>query len=236
MDRVWDDPRVQRGLRAQLELRRRLLQDGAERLGWKVAFGAAQVQETLGIDAPLTGFLTTRSLVEPGATYSIDGWTKAALEPEIAVHMGRDLGAGATREETEAAIAALGPAIELADLDRPLEELEAILAENIFQRAVILGEPDPDRAGGSASELRARVTTDGSEVAATNDPEGFAGSVVEIVGHVAELLAAFGESLQAGDVVITGAVVPHVWPSPGEHVAYELSPLGRIDVRFSSRG
>ena len=234
MGAVWDDPRVQRGMRAQLELRRRALEEGAGRLGWKVAFGSAQVREALGIDAPLTGFLTTRSIVAPGATYSIAGWTKPALEPEIAVHMGRDLGAGATRAETGAAIAALAPAIELADLDRPLEELEAILAEHIFQRAVILGEPDPDRAGGSAEGLSARVFTNGSEVAATEDPEGFAGDVVEIVRHVAELLAAFGESLRAGDVVITGAVVPHVWPSPGDHVAYELLPLGRIDVTLAA--
>ncbi len=53
-----------------------------------MAFGAPQALEQLGLGAPLVGFLTSRAFVEPGAVYSIAGWTKPALEAEIAVHMG----------------------------------------------------------------------------------------------------------------------------------------------------
>ena len=81
---VWEDPGVERGLRAQLELRRRRLAEGDRPVGWKVAFGAPQALELLGLGAPLVGFLTSRAVVEPGATYSIAGWTKPALEAEIA--------------------------------------------------------------------------------------------------------------------------------------------------------
>jgi 2-keto-4-pentenoate hydratase len=230
---VWENPRVARGLRAQLELRRRRLAQGERPLGWKVAFGAPQALELLGLGAPLVGFLTSRALAEPGSVYSIAGWTKPALEAEIAVHMGRDLGAGASRGETQAAIAALGPALELADIDRPLEELEAVLAENIFQRGVVLGTPDPTRAGGDVAGIRARVTSDGEEIGSTDDPTALTGELVGVVAHVATLLAAFGETLRAGEVVITGAVLPHVWPVPGEHVEVELEPLGRLDLTFA---
>lgn len=230
---VWEDPRVARGLSAQLELRSRRLGEGERSLGWKVAFGAPQVLELLGLGAPLVGFLTSRALVEPGSVYSIAGWTKPALEAETAVHMGRDLGAGADREKTQAAIAALGPALELADIDRPLEELEAVLAENIFQRGVVLGTPDPTRAGGDVSGIRARVTSDGEELGATDDPTALTGDLLEVVAHVADLLAAFGETLRAGEVVITGAVLPHVWPAPGQHVELELEPVGSLDLTFA---
>jgi 2-keto-4-pentenoate hydratase len=233
MQPVWEDPRVARGLRAQLELRRRRLAEGERPLGWKVAFGAPQARELLGLGAPLIGFLTSRALVEPGAVYSIAGWTKPALEAEIAVHMGSDLGAGAAREETQAAIAALGPALELADLDRPLEELEAVLAENIFQRGIVLGTPDPARAGGDVAGIRARVTADGEEVGATDDPTALTGDLLEVVAHVADIVAAFDETLRAGEVVITGAVLPHVWPARGQHVELELEPLGSVDVTFA---
>jgi 2-keto-4-pentenoate hydratase len=229
---VWDDPRVQRGLGAQLELRRSRLAEGDAPLGWKVAFGAPQAMELLGLDAPLVGFLTSRALVEPGADYSLAGWTKPALEAEIAVHLGSDLGPGASREETQAAIAGLGPAIELADIDRPLEELEAVLAENIFQRGVILGLPDRGRAGGDVSGIRARTVCDGVELESTDEPTALTGELIGVVTHVASLLAAFGETLRAGEVVIAGAVLPHVWPTAGQRVEAELEPLGRLDVSF----
>jgi 2-keto-4-pentenoate hydratase len=233
---VWEDPRVAHGLSTQLELRSRRLAEGDRPLGWKVAFGGPQSRELVGLGAPLVGFLTTRALVEPGAVYSIAGWTKPALEAEIAVYMGRDLGAGAGREQTQAAIAALGSALELADIDRPLEDLEAVLAENIFQRGVVLGPPDPTRAGGGVAGIRARVTSDGEEIGSTDDPTALTGDLLEVVEHVADVLAAFGETLRAGELVITGAVLPHVWPAPGQHVELELEPLGRLDLTFSSAG
>jgi hypothetical protein len=34
--------------------------------------------------------------------------------------------------------------------------------------------------------------------------------------------------------VITGAVLPHTWPSPGQRVELELEPLGRLDVTFAA--
>jgi 2-keto-4-pentenoate hydratase len=188
--------------------------------------------ELLELDAPLVGFLTSRALVDPGVPYSIAGWTKPALEAEIAVHMGRDLGAGASREEAAAAVAGLGPAIELADIDRPLDELEAVLAENIFQRGVVLGPPDAGRAGGSVEGIRARTVCDGVELGSTDDPEALTGELIGVVAHVADLLAAFGERLRAGEVVIAGAVLPHVWPEPGQRVEVQIEPLGSLALDF----
>jgi 2-keto-4-pentenoate hydratase len=148
--------------------------------------------------------------------------------------MDRDLGPGASREETAAAIAGLGPALELADIDRPLEELEAVLAENIYQRGVILGPPDAARAGGDVTGIRARVRVDGEAAGATDEPTALTGELLGVVAHVASLLDAFGETLRAGEVVITGAVLPHTWPSPGQRVELELEPLGRLDVSFAA--
>jgi 2-keto-4-pentenoate hydratase len=172
--------------------------------------------------------------IPSGGSASLEGWIKPVAEPEIAVHIGRDLAGGGDRATAAAAIAALGPAIELADATLPFEDPEAILEANIFQRHVILGEPEPARAGGDTAGLIARLLRRGTEAARTSDPEAATGEVVDIVRHVADALAAFGETLARGDIVIAGSVLPPVAVEANETgIAYALDPIGTISVAFT---
>ena len=219
---------------AQLGRRRERLAAGERALGWKVGFGAPAAMQKLAIKAPLVGFLTDRALVATGATVSLSGWSKPVAEPEIAVHMGRDLPAGADRDAVGAAIAGLGPAIELADVDRPPDDVERILAGNIYQRGVVLGPCDAARAGGLVEGLRGHIVRNGSAFAQTSDPQALTGELIEIVRHVADTLAAFGETLRAGQLIITGSIVPPLWVEAGEEIAFRLDPLGSLSIRFAA--
>jgi 2-keto-4-pentenoate hydratase len=214
MGAVWDDRRVARGMEAQLAARRARLAAGEKPLGWKVGFGAPAALEKLKIAAPLVGFMTDRSLVQSGSSLSFAGWTKPIAEPEIAVYMGKDLAAGADRATAAAAVGALGPAIELVDLHRPPEEPEDILSCNIYHRHVVLGPRDARRSDARLDTLRGRVSRNGAEVASVTDLEANTGEVLAIVAHVAGMLAAFGERLRAGDVVICGSVVAPIAIEP----------------------
>jgi 2-keto-4-pentenoate hydratase len=230
---AWDDPRIARGMRAQLAERRRRIAAGERPLGWKIGFGAAAAMERLGISAPLVGYLMHNGLLHSGARASLAGWTKPVAEPEIAVYVGADLPGGADRAATRAAIAAIGPAIELADLDQPPEEVETILTGNIFQRHVVLGPREAARAGAGLDGLIGRVLRNGREVAVTSELQANTGDVVDLVRHVASLLAAFGERLSAGDVVITGSVVPPLFLDPEDTaITFELAPIGEAAVHF----
>jgi 2-keto-4-pentenoate hydratase len=71
---LWDDPRVARGMKVQLELRRQRLSGGDKSLGWKVGFGAPALLKQLGISGPLVGFLTQNARVESGGSVSLAGW------------------------------------------------------------------------------------------------------------------------------------------------------------------
>src|SRR2546423_4256574 len=122
--RPQDDPRIVRGMATQLALRQQRLDAGDRPLGWKVGFGAPAILERFKISGPLVGFLTQAARIEPGSMVSLAGWTKPVAEPEVAVHIGRDLPAGADRITVAAAIAGISPAIELADLDEPPNEPE----------------------------------------------------------------------------------------------------------------
>jgi 2-keto-4-pentenoate hydratase len=234
MSNAWDDSRIQRGMTEQLAKRQARIAAGEAPLGWKVGFGAPAMMQKFKITAPLVGFLMKGGLIPSGGSTSLTGWVKPVAEPEIAVHIGRDLPGGGDRAAAAGAIAGLGPAIELADADLPFEDPEAILKGNIFQRHVILGERDASRAGGSTAGLTACVFRRDAEAARTSDPEAATGKLVDIVRHVADLLAAFGETLGAGDVIIAGSVVPPLLVEADETaVAYALDPIGRISVTFA---
>jgi 2-keto-4-pentenoate hydratase len=71
-------------------------------------------------------------------------------------------------------------------------------------------------------------------VAQTANPEAATGKVVDIVRHVADLLAAFDERLSAGDVIIAGSVTPPILVEADETgMGYALEPIGRISVAFT---
>jgi 2-keto-4-pentenoate hydratase len=212
------DPRVRRGMEAQLALRRERLSAGDEPLGWKVGFGTAAAFEKLGTSAPLVGFLLRSALVVAGAAYSLDGFSGAALEPEVAVRVGE----GDVPD-------ALGPAFEIVDVE-PTSDVERILAGDIFQRAVVLGPMKDRRSLGGASAL---VTVNG-EASRVDDPEALPGPLSDLLTHVADLLPEFGERLRPGDVVITGSIVPPLEVAPGDEVEYELEGFCSIAISFTS--
>jgi 2-keto-4-pentenoate hydratase len=236
MTAAWDDPRIARGMEEQLRQRRKLLAAGEKPLGWKLAFGGSAAMERLHTNAPLVGFLLQSALLPSGSSLAIADWTKPAAEPEIAVHIGKDLPANSDRQAAIAAISGLAPAIELADVDHPSDDVEGTLARNIYQRHLVLGRQDTTRAGGSLDGLASRVLRGGSEIANVADPpalQALTGELIDIVRRVANLLPVFGESLEAGQIIIAGSITPPLWVSTGEEIVFELTPVDTISIRFA---
>jgi 2-keto-4-pentenoate hydratase len=229
------DARIAAGMRAQLELRRRAIAAGAQPIGWKVGFGAPTALAKLAISGPLIGFMLDRNVLAPGATVPLAGWVKPAAEPEIAVEIAADLPGGGTRAAAADAIGAIGPAIELADVAFPPEDVATILAGNIFHRHVLLGPRDRGRKGGRTDGLHARIQRNGAAHADTTELEANTGKLVDIVRHVADVLAACGEQLRAGDVIIAGSVIAPIFLGLDDRALdYALDPIGSVAVRFSA--
>jgi 2-keto-4-pentenoate hydratase len=233
LNHAWEDPRIVRGMTAQLARRRQLLDAGHKALGWKLAFGGPAVMGRLGTNAPLVGFLTDRGLLASGSIVSLAGWKKPAAEPEIAVHLGKDLAGGADRAAAIAAIAGLGPAIELVDVDHPSDDVEGTLARNIYQRHVVIGTKDTRHAGEALEGLTGRVIRNDSEIARVSEFEALTGELIDVVRHTTDLLAAFGEKLEAGQIIIAGSIIPPLWVAPGEELIFRFDPADAISVRFS---
>jgi 2-keto-4-pentenoate hydratase len=207
--------RIAEGMRLQLATRAERLLAGDRPLGWKVGFSAPAAMARLGIDRPLVGYLLESNRLPDGAEVDVRDWAAPMLEPEIAVQMGPDL-----------TVAGLCAAIELADVDPPPTDVRAILAGNVFHRHVLLGRP------GTLDGVRLRVRVDGDQVAAADDVTELTGDPVAVVRQTAETLESSGERLLAGDVVITGSIVPPLPVAPGSRVEVDLGPLGVLSVRF----
>jgi 2-keto-4-pentenoate hydratase len=230
----WDAPLIKKGMTAQLAKRRERIAAGEKPLGWKVGLGAPAIMQRLGLAAPVVGYLMQRALLLSGSTASFKGWTKPVAEPEICVRMMRDLGAGASADEAAAAVKDIFPAIELADFDPPptADNLDAVLAGDIYQRRVILC--GNTRAGASLAGLTSRLMRRGAETARTTELEALTGKLPDIVAHVAATLAAFGEKLAAGDVIITGSITPPIMIKADEtELTHAVDPIGEVSVRFT---
>lgn len=228
-DDLAADPRVARGMAAQLERRGEALAAGDRSLGWKLGFGSPAALQKLDISAPLVGFLLASGRHDSGTGVPVGEWVNPALEPEVAVHLRQDVPAGAGPEMVRAAIAGIGPAFELADVYPPPEDVEQILKGDIFQRGSVVGPPAEV---GSLVGLTAHVSVNDAEPLRVDYVEELTGETVGLVRHAADLLAVFGERLRAGEIVITGSVVPPLSVVPGDRVDYRLDPLGRLSIRF----
>lgn len=232
MTRVWDDPAVALGMARQNDLLASRLDAGDTLIGWKVGLGSPSAMASLGIGAPLVGFLTSRGVLASAPTLSLDGWVKPACEPEIAIHVRSDLGPGCSLDDARASVGGLGAAIELVDVDAPPTDVTAVLAGDIFQRHVILGPPDPTRAGADVRGIDVQVRNHGELIESTSSPEENTGSLLDLVVHVATWVGQMGRRLEAGQVIIAGSVTPIVWVQAGDDIEYACDPIGRLSVSF----
>ena len=209
---------VVRGTAALLTRRRLILAKAAEPVGWKVGFNAPEIQEKLGIDGPLAGFLTTNGLLEDGAEWSLGKEGEVIVESEVAVELGEDA----------RSIVALLPALELADPPDLDQDVETILAGNIFHRAVAFGPRVETGSPGAA-----RILVNGEEQHAV-DAEWAGANLEEMVEAVARRLEAADERLRPGDRIITGILAPPHKAQPGDTVRLELEHVGGVELRFAS--
>jgi 2-keto-4-pentenoate hydratase len=217
---TWEDPRVVEGTRRQLAERDRMLTGGARRLGWKLGLGAPPAREKWKIEGPAAGFITDATLLDSGATQSLDGWTKPVLEAEVAVRVAVN-GRGAR-------VGALGLAIELADIGSGADDLADIVAGDIFHRRTLLGTLDADPSTPVGAVV---VERDGERIDTAEDPTALVGgTAAEMTAYLDRYLAGVGEELRDGDVIITGSTVPLVDCSAGGRFKVSSAGLGTVEV------
>ena len=211
------DPRLLAALRRQLERRDALIRGGARQIGWKLGIGAA---ERIGGEIAV-GYLTSTTRLDPGGTFRAGGRPRLHADAEIAVEFAADAEAGAGEAAVAVAIRGYRAALEIVDLAGD-EEAEEVIAGNVFHRAVALGELHP----GVPGAAEGRLAVNGEARMAARAPE----DLVRRLAAAVRILAAAGERIRAGEVVITGNVV-QVPVAPGDEVVASITGLAAVALR-----
>lgn len=205
---------VARAMRTLLEHRDAELRDGAAGVGWKIGFDTPAIQEHFGLHEAVVGYLTDTRVVAAGTAVSLDGWVAPAVEVELAARVG----GGGT-------VAGVGPALELVDLDIDFSDIEPVLAGNVCHRHVVFG---PEVTGTDPMAMVATVTKGGAVVAEgrmSKDP-------ATTVAFVRAYLAAHGATLEPGQRIICGSVVPPIAVAPGDALDVSFGPFGTLSIAF----
>ena len=211
------DPAValSRGMAALLARRAAELDAGAAPVGWKIGFNTPAVQKHFGLSDPVVGYLTGTGVTPDGAAVDLTGWTAPAVEVEVAI-----------RVDDRGELGGLAPALELVDLDLPFDDLEPILAGNVFQRGVVFGEEVP---GVDPWAVKTAVTKAGAVLA-----EGsLAEDPATTLSFVRSFLASHGAALRPGDRIIAGSMVPPVTVAAGDSLHVTFGPLGELSITFT---
>jgi 2-keto-4-pentenoate hydratase len=202
------------GVAAQLAARRAALDAGARRVGWKLAYGIAEIEELVGAE-PVIGHITSATLLEPGATYrGASADRELRVETELAVAVGEG-----------GAVAGLAVALEIVDVGRPPHGAQALIAANVLHRAVAFARTRP---GVTTPGGRARLLIGGD----VREEAPVRGDPAEVVAATAGLLRAAGERLEAGDLILAGSSC-HVPAGPGDAVVAAIDGLGAVGATIA---
>jgi 2-keto-4-pentenoate hydratase len=202
--------------------------------GYKIGLTSVRMQQMCGVDTPLAGVVLADRVHESGVELSLSNYGHLGLEFEIGVQLQRDLPPSGAPFDTDDVVSAIGgicAAVEVVD-DRSADykslDARSIISDNAWNAGAILGQfvapwPDLAEAGGI-------VRLNGTDIDQ--------GMGRDVLGHpfvpltwLANHLAAGGDGLKAGQIVLTGSLVPTRFPAVGECYLFDVGGIGTVVVR-----
>ncbi|HEY7468254.1 MAG TPA: fumarylacetoacetate hydrolase family protein [Acidimicrobiia bacterium] len=211
----------------------RFEEDGASRVGWKLGLTSKPMQQMFGVDQPDYAPVLSSMVFDDGAVVDLDTLIQPRVEAEIALVLDRDLrGPGLTLAQVAESVSGAIAAIEIVDsriMDWKIKLADTI-ADLASSGATVLGSAavtldfDPRLCG--------MVISKNGETMATGAGAAALGSPVAAVAWLANTLAPFDVTLEAGEFVMTGSLHAAFPVSQGDLVEAEFDRLGRVGVRF----
>lgn len=213
----------------------RRLADGEVMIGKKIGVTSKVVMDMLNVRQPDFGFLTDKMVYGNCAEVPA---SKTLIQPkaegEIAFVLKRDLqGPGITNADVIAATDFVMPCFEIVDSrirDWQIK-IEDTVADNASCGAIVLGDKTVSPLDVDLSTCGIVVTLNG-EIISTGAGAAAMGSPVNAVTWLANTLGTFGIELKAGELILSGSLVPLQAVSPGDAMQMEIGGIGQASVRF----
>ena len=225
---------IEEAYRIQLDGIQRRLASGRTIVGKKIGLTSVAMQKLLGVNEPDYGHLLDHMLVMEGSPIPRSELLLPKVEGEIAFVLDKDLrGPGVTIADVLRASAGVMPAIEIVDSrirDWKIK-LPDTIADNASSARFVVG-----------SRLMPIATTDlrlvgmvfekNGEIMSTGAGAAVWGHPAAAVAWLANQLSVFGIALEAGEIILSGALTAAVDAQAGDffHVAFQ--DLGTVGVKF----
>lgn len=218
-----------------LQMVERRVQAGENIIGKKIGVTSKAVQNMLNVYQPDFGYLTDQMVYASGADMPIsEQLIEPRAEGEIAFILKRDLiGPGITNAEVLRATECVMPCFEIVDsrIRNWDIKIQDTVADNASCGLFVLGDSavDPGKVdlvtAGMVVEKNGSIISTGAGAAALGSP-------VNCVAWLANTLGEFGISLKAGEVILSGSLVPLEPVVAGDYMRVDIGGIGSASVRF----
>jgi 2-oxopent-4-enoate/cis-2-oxohex-4-enoate hydratase len=212
----------------------RRLADGEKVVGKKIGVTSKAVQDMLGVHQPDFGFLTDWMHVDSDIGIEQKGLIAPRAEAEVAFFLRDSLtGPGVTAADVIAATESIAPCFEIVDSrirDWKIGIVDTV-ADNASCGVYVIGDARADPRAHDLAALHVTVTKNGAPLS-----EGYGSAVqgnpAQAVAWLANTLGAYGVTLDAGDVILSGSLVPLAPAARGDVFEMTLHGIGGCAARF----
>jgi 2-oxopent-4-enoate/cis-2-oxohex-4-enoate hydratase len=211
------------------------VESGERIVGKKIGVTSAPVQEMLGVYQPDFGFLTDAMERSDGADISIDAQLiQPRAEGEIAFRLKADLvGPGVTEADVLAATDTIIPCFEIVDsrIDDWKIKIEDTVADNASCGVYVLSNTEVDPRRHDLPNLKMRVYKH-DQLHSEGLGSAVQGNPLTAVAWLANTLGEFGIPFKAGEVILSGSLVPLIPVVAGDRMRLEIEGIGECSCQF----
>ena len=213
-------------------------QRGGEKvIGKKIGVTSKAVQDMLGVHQPDFGFLTDAMRIADGEVVRIgERMIQPRAEAEIALILKRALrGPGITPAQVLDATESIAPCFEIVDSRIARWDIGIIdtIADNASCGVFVLGSARADPRAYDLAASRVRVWKNDQPIS-----EGLGsavqGSPLASVAWLANTLGRYGVTLEAGEVILSGSLVPLEPARPDDRFRLDLESIGGASISFAA--
>lgn len=234
LSQTYDGMTLEDAYAVQLEQIGRATEGGRRIKGHKVGLTSVAMQKMLGVDQPDYGHLLDDFFYLEHNGIPVERFLQPRVEPEIAFVLKKPLsGPGVTAHEAIAAVNFVLPALEIVDsriADWKITLVDTI-ADNASSGGVVLGStPTPLhkvdlRLVGATLHRNAQIVGTGAGGAVLGSP-------LNALVWLANTVGARGVTLEAGHVILPGAVCGMSAVTAGDTYTATFAGIGSVTARF----
>ncbi len=207
---------------------------GRRVVGHKIGLTSRAMQQATGITEPDYGIIFSDMVYQSGARIEHAQFSGVRVEVELAFVLSEPLsGPDCTMFDVLRATEYVVPALEILSSRIEMEGRTIVdtIADNAAMGAMVLGGV-PMKHDGVSLPWVGGVLYRNASIEETGLGAGVLGHPAHGVAWLANKLHQHGESLAAGEIILSGSFTRPMWVSPGDTVFADYGELGKVTCEF----